>query len=135
MFYHIAAIFGCMVVLPFILEKIKIPEPIMLIIVLYIECSSMTISAFVPELWQFHLSYSVLGMLNFCKYSLTMSMISKVRISDIATGFRLFLCVLRETRFTKMLKTRFFPLKLDFFPPWNSIFRPFCANFTFSDWF
>ena len=64
--------------LPFILEKVKIPEPVMLFIVLYIECSSMTVSAFVPELWQFHLSYSVLGMLNFCKYSLTMSMISKV---------------------------------------------------------
>jgi len=35
--------------------------------------------------------------------------------------------------FTKKLKTRFFPLKLDFFPPWNSIFRPFYANFIFHD--
>ena len=62
-----------------IIRLFKWPESIVLVLVLYTESASMCVSAFVPELWQFYLSYCVLGMMSFCKYSLTMSMISKVR--------------------------------------------------------
>ena len=50
------------------------------------------------------------------------------------THHRLFCAFWGKLDFTKKLKTRFFPLKLDFFP-WNSIFQPFCKNFTFHDGF
>ena len=74
-----SAIAGCFVLLPLIIKCFKLSEPIILILVLYTESLSMCVSAFVPELWQFYLTYCVLGMMNFCKYSLTMSMISKVK--------------------------------------------------------
>ena len=65
--------------LPIVSGKFKISEPVMLSAILTLESSSYLCSAFVPELWQFYLSYAVMGFMTFCKYSLTMSLLSKVR--------------------------------------------------------
>lgn len=76
--FCIAAIGNLFIMMPIMSKKLKLSEPMMIVVILSLETISHFSSVFVTELWQFYLT-QIVGACMICKFSVARSMLSKVR--------------------------------------------------------
>ena len=72
-----SAIGNLFIAMPCMSGKLKLSEPMMLVVILSFETISHFTSVFVTELWQFYLT-QIIGACLICKFSVARSMLSKV---------------------------------------------------------
>ena len=84
--YQYLAIFSLVVLMPIMSGKLKLSEPMMLVVILCLETISHITSTFVTELWQFYLT-QIIGAILMCKFSVARSMLSKVRATNMFCSF------------------------------------------------
>ena len=72
--------------MPIMSGKLKLSEPMMLVVILCLETISHITSTFVTELWQFYLT-QIIGAILMCKFSVARSMLSKVRATNAFGSF------------------------------------------------